>query len=89
MFAFTLSLLAYAKVCMFLHIHTRACHVKTNLHINSNVSTFQTAPLNGGTFRVISGAKSAGRYVRNNEIFKSIFIAFKAIKRITKIKITL
>ena len=75
MFAFTLSLLAYAKIYMFLHIHTRACHVKTNLHINSNVSTFQTAPLNGGTFRVISGAKSAGRYVIETMNFFKEFLS--------------
>ena len=55
--------ISICKDTYVLHIHTRARHVKTNLHINSNVSTFQTAPLNGGTFRVITGAKSAGRYV--------------------------
>ena len=76
MFAFTLSLLAYAKIYMFLHIYTRACHVKTNLHINSNVSSFQTAPLNGGTFRVTSGAKSAGRYVIETMQFLKAFYRF-------------
>ena len=75
MFVFTLSLLAYAKIHMFVHIHTRACHVKTNLHINSSVSTFQTAPLNGGTFRVITGAKSAGRYVIETMKFLKAFIS--------------
>ena len=71
---------------MFLHIHTRAFLVRTSLHINSNVSTFQTAPLNGGTFCIITGAKSAGCYVTEAMKFSKHILDFKAIERITKRK---
>ena len=65
---------------MFLHIHRRARQVRTNLHINSNVSTFQTATLTGGTFRVIICAKSAGRYVIETMKILKAFFRFQSNK---------